>query len=285
LIGSARIGGWPLAFGLASWCPEHACGTTATVAAGSFDDGTRSAQRLDTTPGTTSMISLVRAAASRPAVLAVSLGLALAATAHAQDGFQPLFNGKDIDGWVQRGGKAKYTVEDGMIVGRSVPNTSNSFLCTPRDYGDFILEVDFKVDEGLNSGVQVRSQCFDEPKTLEHNGKTIKIAAGRVHGYQVEIDPSPRAYSGGIYDEGRRGWLADLKNNEPARRAFKPGAWNTFRVECEGDSIRTFINGVPAADLKDGMTPKGFIALQVHGVGARAEPLTVRWKNVRIREL
>jgi hypothetical protein len=237
------------------------------------------------------MISLVRAASAAPrlAILALTLTFGFgdaATTATAQDdGFKALFNGKDIDGWVQRGGKAKYTVEDGAIVGRSVPNTSNSFLCTPGDYGDFILEVDFQVDEGLNSGVQVRSQCFDEPKTIEHKGKTIKIAAGRVHGYQVEIDPSARAYSGGIYDEGRRGWLADLKTNEAARKAFKPGQWNTFRVECQGDSIKTFLNGTPAVDLKDGMTPRGFIALQVHGVGKRTEPLVVRWKNVRIKEL
>lgn len=197
----------------------------------------------------------------------------------------PLFDGKSLDGWVQRGGKANYKVENGQIVGSSVPNTPNSFLCTARDYGDFILEVDFLVDPTLNSGVQIRSQCFDEPKTIEHNGKTIKVPAGRVHGYQVEIDPSDRAWSGGIYDESRRGWLNDLKDNEAARKAFKPGEWNTFRVEAKGDAIKTFINGVPAADLKDGLTPRGFIALQVHGVGNRTEPLTVRWKNVRIQDL
>lgn len=131
----------------------------------------------------------------------------------------------------------------------------------------------------------MRSECLDAPKTLEHNGKSITIPAGRVHGYQVEIDPSDRSWSGGIYDESRRGWLNDLKDNEAARNAFKPGAWNTFRIEAKGDSIKTFINGVPAADLHDAMTPRGFIALQVHGVGDRAEPLQVRWKNVRIQDL
>ena len=164
--------------------------------------------------------------------------------AQAQDATEgqwtPLFNGKNLDGWIQRGGEAKYSVEDGVILGQSVPNTQNSFLCTPRDYGDFILELDFKVDEGLNSGVQIRSQCFDEEKTVElADGKTRKIPAGRVHGYQVEIDPSPRSYSGGVYDEARRGWLFDLKDNEAARKAFKPGEWNHFRIECKGDSIKT----------------------------------------------
>jgi hypothetical protein len=224
-----------------------------------------------------------------PALLrrfALALVLLPAGAARADDAsWKPLFDGKSLDGWVQRGGKAKYAVVDGQIVGSSVPNTANSFLCTAKDYGDFILEVDFKVDPTLNSGVQVRSQVFDEPKTIEAAGKSIKVPAGRVHGYQVEIDPSERAWSGGIYDEGRRGWLDDLKDNEAARKAFKPGDWNTFRVEAKGDSIKTFLNGVPAADLKDSMTPSGLIALQVHGVGARTEPLTVRWKNIRIQEL
>jgi hypothetical protein len=211
--------------------------------------------------------------------------LALLGAATQEDGWTELFNGRDLEGWVQRGGKAEYKVEDGAIVGTSVPTTPNSFLCTKQDYGDFILELEFKVHPQLNSGVQVRSQCFDEARTIEAGGKTIKVAAGRVHGYQVEIDPSARAYSGGIYDESRRGWLADLKGNEAARKAFKPGDWNAFRIECRGDSLKTWINGVPAADLKDSVTPSGFIALLVHGVGKREDPLDVRWRKIRIKEL
>src|SRR5205823_6022452 len=125
-----------------------------------------------------------------------------------------------LDGWVPRGGKAKYRAENGEIIGSTVPNTENSFLCTKKDYGDFILELEFKVQAPLNSGVQVRSQCFDEAKSVKLGDKTYKIPAGRVHGYQVEIDPSDRAWTGGLYDEGRRGWLNDLKNNEAARKAF-----------------------------------------------------------------
>jgi 3-keto-disaccharide hydrolase len=210
------------------------------------------------------------------------------AAAAEGDGWVSLFNGKDLSGWVQRGGKAKYSVEDGEIVGRSVPNTSNSFLCTKKDYGDFVLELEFKVDPNLNSGVQIRSQCFDEPRTLELGGKKIKVPAGRVHGYQVEIDPDVkrgRLWTGGIYDEGRRGWLNDLSKNEAARKAFKPNEWNKLRVECQGDHIRTWVNGVPAADLHDAVTPSGFIALQVHGVGKKTEPLEVRFRNLRIKEL
>jgi hypothetical protein len=208
-----------------------------------------------------------------------------AAEKASEEGWVSLFNGKNLDGWVARGGKAKYTVEDGQIIGTSVPNTGNSFLCTKTDYADFVLELEFKVDPSLNSGVQIRSHCFDEPKTVELNGKKIKIPAGRVHGYQVEIDPSPRAWTGGIYDEGRRGWLNDLKNNEAARKAFKQNAWNKFRIECRGASIKTWLNGVPAADLKDSVTPSGFIGLQVHGVGKKEQALEVRFRNLRIKEI
>ncbi len=218
-------------------------------------------------------------------VAITALSFATSATDAAEQEWKPLVHGSSLDGWVQRGGKAKYHVENGEVVGTSVPKTSNSFLCTDRDYGDFELELEFKVDPTLNSGIQIRSQCFDEPKELKTAEKTIRIPAGRVHGYQVEIDPSDRAWSCGIYDEARRGWLNDLKDNEPARHAFRQNEWNRVRVVCQGDSIKTWLNDVPAADLKDGMTPAGFIALQVHGVGDRTEPLEVRWRNIRIREL
>ncbi|MCP5517338.1 MAG: DUF1080 domain-containing protein [Verrucomicrobiales bacterium] len=206
--------------------------------------------------------------------------------AAADEGWVNLCNGRNLDGWVQRGGKAVYQVSDGEIVGRPVPNTANSFLCTARDYANFILELDFKPMTDLNSGVQIRSECYAEATSCEVKGKTFKFPAGRVHGYQVEIDPSDRAWSGGIYDEGRRGWLNDLKENPAAQKAFKANAWNHFRIECRGDSIKTWINDVPAADLHDDVTPKGFIALQVHGIGNK-EPgdLEVRWRNIRIREL
>lgn len=188
------------------------------------------------------------------------------------DDWVSLFDGKTLNGWVQRGGKAKYEARDGMIIGRTVPNTPNSFLCTEKQYSDFELELDFKVHPELNSGVQIRSNSLPEYKN------------GRVHGYQVEIDPSERAWTGGIYDEGRRGWLNPLSGNNAARYAFKLNDWNHFRILARGDRIQTWINGVQAADLKDSMTPTGFIALQVHGVGGRKDEITVRWRNIRLRE-
>jgi hypothetical protein len=210
-----------------------------------------------------------------------------------------LFNGKDLSGWVQRGGKAKYAVEGHEIVGTSVPETPNSFLCTEKTYSDFILEYDFKVDPKLNSGVQIRSECFDKPTQVEWNGKTINIPAGRVHGYQIEIDPDvprKRMWSAGIYDEARRGWLfpaggeqsAEAKAfSEQGLRIFKANDWNHIRVEARGDSLKTWLNGTPCADIKDGMTPRGFIALQVHAIGKEKdkEGTQVRWRNLRLTEL
>lgn len=209
--------------------------------------------------------------------------------------WKPLYNGQNLDGWVQRGGKAKYRAEGAELVGTSVPNTPNSFLCTTRVYTNFILEFEFKVAPELNSGVQIRSQCFEEARRVEWQGRSIAIPAGRVHGYQVEIDADAkraRWWTGGIYDEGRRGWLfpgplgGDAQEfTRQGGQAFKPGDWNHIRVEAIGDSIKTWLNGVLRAQIKDDLTPAGFIALQVHGVGKRTEPLEVRWRNLRIREL
>jgi len=108
-----------------------------------------------------------------------------------------------------------------------------------------------------------------------------------VHGYQYEIDPSKRAWSAGIYDEGRRGWLFNLKDKPEAGAVFKQGEWNKARIVCKGDSIKTFINGVPAAELTDGLTKEGIIALQVHAIGKNAEAAgeEVMWRNIRIKEL
>lgn len=210
-----------------------------------------------------------------------------------------LFNGHDLAGWVQRGGQALYTVENDTIVGASVVNTPNSFLCTGKTYGDFILEYDFKVDARLNSGVQIRSECLDTPKQVEWKGRKIEIPAGRVHGYQVEIDPDvprKRLWSAGIFDESRRGWLypsdgekgtQGMAFSEQGLRIFKPQDWNHVRVEAVGDSIKTWLNGTPCADITDGLTPRGFIALQVHRIkdDKSREGAQVRWRNLRLKEI
>ena len=215
----------------------------------------------------------------------------------AADTWTELFNGKNLDGWVQRGGLAEYKVEDGTIVGISTINTPNTFLCTPRDYSDFILEYEFKIDPQLNSGVQIRSQSFSSPTDLVWEGKKITIPADRVHGYQIEIDGDPqknRWASGGIYDEARRGWLypgplggETLQFSEQGRKIFNQGDWNKVRIEAIGNSLKTTLNGTPCASIEDSLTKSGFIGLQVHSIGKdkNKEGTQVRWRNLRIQEV
>ena len=216
--------------------------------------------------------------------------------AQAEVEWKPLFNGKDLSGWNQKGGQAKYEVVDGAIVGTSVLKTPNSFLCTDKDYADFVLEYEFKVDPKLNSGVQIRSKCFDEQTEVMWEDMSKKIPAGRVHGYQVEIDPDmkrKRLWTAGIFEEAVRGWLypgkagGDAKAfSEQGLEVFKPGEWNQVRVEAKGNSIKTFLNGEPRADLTDSRVASGFIGLQVHSIHKKEqEGAQVAWRNLRIQDL
>ena len=191
----------------------------------------------------------------------------------AQSGkWQNLFNGKDLQGWKQLNGKASYTIANGEIIGTTVSNEPNSFLATEKNYGDFILELELLVDNSMNSGIQIRSES------------TSDYQNGRVHGYQVEVDPSDRKWSGGLYDEARRGWLYPMDINPVGQNAFKKDTWNKYRIECIGNSIRTWLNGVPTANLIDNLTPSGFIALQVHAIGKDDKPgKQIRWRNIRIQ--
>ncbi len=190
----------------------------------------------------------------------------------AQSGWQPLFNGKDFSDWKKLNGQAEYRIENDQIVGVTKMGTPNTFLCTEKDYGNFILELEVMVDPALNSGIQFRSNSRPDYRN------------GVVHGYQAEIDPSPRAFSGGIYDEQRRGWLCPLTENEAGRRAFKNGDWNQYRIEAIGHEIRIWVNGVNTANLVDDLTPSGFIGLQVHSIGNKDEAgREIRWRNIRIK--
>lgn len=216
---------------------------------------------------------------------------ALAATASAADWIR-LFDGKTLNGWSVHSGTAKYAVEKGTIVGTAVLGSPNSFLCTNREFGDFVLEFEVKVDPELNSGVQFRSLIAKEPSEFtatNKDGKQVqrKLPVDRVYGYQVEIAMSKAGASGNVYDEARRArFLDDFKDKPKARAAFKDGKWNKYRVECRGDSIKTWVNGVAAADFKDSATSRGIIGLQVHQVPKdRFKPYQVRWRNIRIREL
>ncbi|NQT36459.1 MAG: DUF1080 domain-containing protein [Planctomycetes bacterium] len=187
--------------------------------------------------------------------------------AMAEDGWRSIFNGKDLTGWEQHGGKAVYKVEDGVVVGHSVPNTQNSFMCTEERFGDFELIFEVKVDQKLNSGVQIRSN--------------IRENDDRVNGPQVEIQWAPGA-SGYIYGEATgRGWLSQDRS---VKNTIKNEDWNEYRVLAKGTNIKTWVNGTAVADLTDEKASReGIIGLQVHGVGGRAEPMFVRWRNIKIR--
>jgi hypothetical protein len=208
----------------------------------------------------------------RQALCALGI-LSLGTLATAADQGAPLFDGKTLSGWKQLGGNADYKVVDGTIVGTSKPDKVNSFLVTEKSYGDFILDFDVRQDVGpTNSGVQFRSLS------------TPTFENGRVHGYQADIDPSDKAWSGGIYEEAQRGWFYTGDMNPPGKLLYKFGAWNHFRIEAIGPRLRVWINDGPAADVIDDGHATGFIGLQVHSISAADEAgRTTTWKNLVVR--
>jgi Domain of Unknown Function (DUF1080) len=224
----------------------------------------------------------------------VGLIFLVSSTAISAEHKVELFNGKDLTGWTKRGGNGSYKAENGEIVGRSAPNTTNTFLCTDKEFGDFEMEIDFKIDPKdniFNSGVQIRSHSRPEKDKQ-------KEEIERVYGYQVEIDTkADRPWTGGIYFEGgskdkkgtwirQGGWLNDLKDNEAAQKERHLGEWNHLKIRAMGHHIQTWVNGVPAADFveKDekAFSPKGFIALQVHAVGKLKDTKEVHFKNIKL---
>jgi hypothetical protein len=204
-------------------------------------------------------------------------------------GWKNLFDGRTLDGWEVRGGFAKYHVENREIVGTTVEGSPNTFLCTKKQYGDFILEFEVKCDPRLNSGVQIRSHVYKKDTTLEvwRRDKKVKEVhkAGHVYGYQVEISSEQTGSSGGVWDEARKSmWLYNVREDAKASKAFKDNQWNKFRIVCRGDSIKTRVNEIPCTDLRDPVDQVGFIGLQVHSVRSD-KPLEVRWRNIRIKDL
>ena len=212
----------------------------------------------------------------------VCLGFALQAS--AEDGWTTLFDGKTLEGWNKKNGKHTYRVEDGAIIGRTEKGSPNSFLCTNDLYGNFELEFEVKlINEELNSGVQIRSN--DKPKEVSK-----KVKEGRVNGPQVEIEATGIAKGGEagyIYGEACGGWMTP-KDKLVKHKHYKDGEWNKYRIVANGPRIQTWINGNQVSDLTDEAKfeshPKGFIGLQVHGVGNRG-PYEVSWKNIRIKKL
>jgi len=198
-------------------------------------------------------------------------GLTAASAAGDQAGWTSLFDGKTTAGWTNPYDWGEVWVENGEIRLRS---SKKFFLLTKKKYRDFILEVEIKMPEGKsNSGIMFR--CHKK-----HN---------RVWGYQAEVDPSARQWSGGLYDEGRRGWLNPSKKDpatqkafvEKTKGAFKRHDWNHYRIECKGDHIRIYVNGVLTTDYHDSMDREGYIGLQHHGEKGQV----YRFRNIRIKEI
>lgn len=206
-----------------------------------------------------------------------------AATPAAAAPATALFDGKTMAGWSVKGagGKATFEVKDGVIIGTSAKGGRNTFLCTDKTFKNFELEVDVKLEEKdksyMNSGIQLRSKIAEK--------------SGLVTGWQCEVDPSARAWTGGIQEEAGRYWLQPLKPANPkdplptfaAGKTFKHNDWNRLRIVCEGSRVRTWVNDAAGADLTDDKgAGEGFIALQVH-----AGPAGHRYffKNIQIREL
>jgi hypothetical protein len=221
--------------------------------------------------------------------LLAALALASALPCSAEDGWIPLFDGQSFDAdWEIKSGFATYRVEDGAIVGKTADGSPNSFLVTKAKYANFELEFEVKVDDGLNSGVQIRSLLQETNDKGEPNPH-----GGRLGGPQVEIESSP-GQAGWIYGESTKlGWLSpepESKNPATDRHEFvKNGEWNHFRVVANGPRIQTWINGQPVADLTHEEIfqryPEGHIGLQVHGIKKGTGPFEVRWRNLRLKKL
>jgi len=200
----------------------------------------------------------------------VSLVLALAGAglaAEAEEGFVPLFNGKDLTGW--EGDAKLWIVEDGVLIGRSPGIKYNDFLATTKTYGDFILRFQVKlVGEKGNSGVQFRSKRVPPP-------------SHEVSGYQADIAPG---WWGKLYDESRRGKVLAGPTDEDLKKALKPGEWNDYEVAAIGNKITMSINGAKTVEYTEEdekIARDGIIAVQIHGGG----PMEVQFKSIRIKEV
>jgi hypothetical protein len=172
------------------------------------------------------------------------------------------------------------------------------FYIPKKKYQNFELEFDVKLDTVLNSGVQIRSNIYQkDTQTIrwggrfdENGDKMIirkKRSAGRFWGYQIEIDPTSRAWSGAIYEEAGRGFLHTPGINQEVKSALKPLEWNHFRVRVKDHYIQSWVNGVMVGDVYDDLTDNGYIALQLHGIGKNKLKANkkIRWKNLSLKEL
>lgn len=239
----------------------------------------------------------------RPLFISITAVVFLSAACHSKsvkdDGWKDLFDGKTLNGWEvinqdwdHPDSKPDFYVESNMLIcNTTLDNSGGGYLVTEKPYDNFILELDVKTDTTLNSGIQCRSRVWKrDTVTTFLNGRgeigQSKWRAGYVWGYQIEIDPSTRAWSGGLYEPGNRGWLVTLAGNESAQKAFNPNDWNHFKIVMDGDRIQSWVNGTLVVDTIDKMSKSGFIGLQFHGAQNELQKnKKTMWKNIKIKEL
>jgi len=222
---------------------------------------------------------------TRLASLTVVAAISLLANsfASAEDDWIELFDGKTLDGWTVRGGTATYKVVGGTIVGTTAEGSKNTFLCQG-PYDDFVLEFEVLCDHDLNSGVQFRSHVYEKDTPQPSKPDRIR-EKGEVYGYQCEIVNQETGTAGNIWDEARRTKWLDEFDDPRAKTAYQDDKWNKYRIECRGDHIRTWLNGIPCADFHDDLDKSGFIGLQVHSIKKGTGPFSVRWRNIRLKKL
>ena len=190
--------------------------------------------------------------------------------------WERIFNGKNLEEWSVIERPANVKVKDSSIVLHMTAYTSrHSFVRTKKKYKDFILEVDFKRDRTIDSGILFRAES------------TPDTAFNALFGYMVKVDPSPtRLWTGGVLLDFGNGlnWLYPLLNDERARHAEKEGVWNRLRVEVIGTIIKVWINDIPTAHLVDDKYKEGFIAFKIHYLEGEKEKenLEIAYKNIRI---
>ncbi|MDZ4686984.1 MAG: sulfatase-like hydrolase/transferase [Planctomycetaceae bacterium] len=254
-----------------------------------WDGGTKGAELYDEAADPEEMKNLIHDAAQAATVAALKQQLARQFPQRRPHelpnprGFTKLFDGKSVDDWTQRGGSATYRVENGLLIGRTVEGSKNTFLSPPREFADFELEFEVLCDRELNSGVQIRSHEYAVDTPQPSMPKRIR-AAGEVFGYQCEIADRGTGTAGNFWDEARwTKWWSEP--SAQGKDAYRDGEWNRYRLVAQGDRLRSWVNGVAVADFRDATDESGFIGFQVHGIKAGTGPYEVRWRDIRVREL
>jgi hypothetical protein len=207
-------------------------------------------------------------------LLLTSLLTLTVATSFSQ--WTSLFDGKTLKGWHRMAGTAEYKVVDGTIVGTTIAGSPNTFLVADKKYsGDFVLEMEVMMDDSLtNSGIQFKSN-YDAGGNKGN---------GKIFGYQFELDPSMRQWSGGVYDEARREWLYPMSMHSNAQKLFTPAVWHKVRIQCKGNEITTWLDDIASAYVIDTLNKnEGLIGLQVHAINKPEHAgINIRFKNIRI---